>query len=170
MDTADWILIIILVVICAIALVWFGAWLCKGSAPAPGPRVTGQGEAAKNAVRTAMSVFDYLRPRSRVAVGAAEYVGGVGEDGKWLVKVNAGWLKKTAAIDNDDVRHGVFLDAFKFNDPGVPYEQAVSKFNFDYAPPNVSTSPKALMFSYIDGVRDSATHWMKMHGLDSHKP
>jgi DNA repair exonuclease SbcCD ATPase subunit len=76
MDTADWILIIILVVICAIALVWFGAWLCKGSAPV-GPRVTGQGEAAKNAVRTAMSVFDYLRPRSKVAVGAAEYVGGV---------------------------------------------------------------------------------------------
>jgi chromosome segregation ATPase len=76
MDTADWILIIILVVICAIALVWFGAWLCKGSAPV-GPRVTGQGEAAKNAVKTAMSVFGYLRPRSKVAVGAAEYVGGV---------------------------------------------------------------------------------------------
>ncbi len=80
MDTADWILIIILVVICAIALVWFGAWLCKGSATTPGPRVTGQGEAAKNAVRTAMSVFDYLRPRSKVAVGAAEYFGGSDED------------------------------------------------------------------------------------------
>lgn len=77
MDNVDWILIIILVVVCAIFLVWFGSWLCRGSAPEH--RVQGQGERSRGseAAATAMTVFDYFRPRAKVAAsGGALLIGG----------------------------------------------------------------------------------------------
>jgi chromosome segregation ATPase len=102
MDNVDWILIIILVVVCAIFLVWFGSWLCRGSAPEQ--RVQGQGERSQGVAKAALKVFDYLRPRAKT-IGAVETIGGASD-------ITLEWLDDVTAKSDPSERYAAFVKVF----------------------------------------------------------